>query len=538
MKLTPAEAAAELLRRDRAAESLVDFSQAVEIPGAPMHDDEDGWLFKPIESSVATHHRVIMAAIERCIREDYGRLIIQAPPGSAKSTYAAVVGPCWAMGAFPGLRVLMSSYAGVPIIRAAKRARQLCSSPAFGSIFPLAGKPGEVHVTLQGGSAAAHEWELTNGSGLFAAGLMAGITSSRCDLGIIDDPVAGREEADSEGMRRKTKAAYEDDFLTRLKPGASIILMQTRWHEDDLVGGILPEDYDGRSGYIECRDGQTWYVLNIPAQAEHKDDPVGRKLGEFLWPEWFKPRHWLNYINKPRTWTALFQQRPTLTVGGQFEKGDFKRYDKKPKHCSWMVAGDFAVTKLTQAEHPDFTELIAAGIDEDGDLWLDHGYYGQEATDKTIDAYLDLAVAYKANLLGMEKGVIKNAIEPQLERRMKERARKEPRVMVPLHFTPSAGDKIAKVSSFRGRAKLGKVHVRSGPWGDRLIHQLCAFPFARNDDGVDACGVIGAMIDDVFARQRKKKPKRDTLEPFSIQWVMAADERDARQQREREDYLA
>jgi predicted phage terminase large subunit-like protein len=442
------------------------------------------------------------------------------------------------MGRFPGLRVLMTSYASTPIVRAAKRARQLCASPAFGSIFPLAGGPGEVHVRLMKDSSAAHEWELTNGSGLFAAGIMAGITSSRCDVGIVDDPVAGRAEADSETVRRTTKQAYQDDFLTRLKPKASIILMQTRWHEDDLVGSILPEDYDGRSGMVKCRDGQVWEVLNIQAKNERLDDPVGRAIGEYLWPEWFDRQHWAMYEALPRTWNALYQQKPTLEVGGQFEETDFKRYDKKPKHCTWLVAGDFAVTKLTQGENPDFTEIIAAGIDEDGDLWLDHGYYGQEATDKTVDAYLDLAVAYKANLLGMEKGVIKNAIEPQLERRMKERARKEPRVMVPLHFTTSTGDKIAKVSSFRGRAKLGKVHVRSGPWGDRLIAQLVAFPFARNDDGVDACGVIGAMIDDVFARQRKKKPPRDTLEPFTEKWLMAADERDARERREREDYLA
>ena len=537
MKLTPAEAAAELLRRDAAADSLVAFSQAVEIPGAPMHDDPDSWLFQPIETSVATHHRVIMAALERCIRTYQGRLLIMAPPGSAKSTYASVVAPAWAMGRFPGLRVLMASYAGVPIIRAAKRARQLCSSPGYGSIFPLAGEPGEVHVTLQGGSAAAHEWDLTNGSGLFAAGLMAGITSSRCDLGIIDDPVAGREEADSETMRRKTKQAYEDDFLTRLKPGASVVMMNTRWHEADLMGSILPDNYKGESGPVLCKDGQVWEVLFIQAKAERNDDPVGRPIGGYLWPEWFKPSHWAIYENRPRTWTALFQQRPTLETGGQFEEKDFKRYDKKPKHCSWMIGADFAVTKATQAEDPDWTWQIAAGIDEDGDLWLDHGYYGQDDTGVTINTYLDLAVQYKAVLLGMEKGTIFNAISPQLERRMKQRAKKGERTIIPVHATPSTGDKIAKVSSFRGWAKMGKVHVRSGPFGDALIHQLCAFPFGRHDDAPDACGVIGAMIDEVYSSGPRKKPKRDSLEPFTPKWVMAADEADEHQRRAREEYL-
>jgi hypothetical protein len=255
--ITPQEAAREILRRRRARATLVEYSQAITIPGAPASDDPDEWLFKPIESAVAKHHRVIMQAIERCIRTDYGRLMIFAPPGSAKSTYASTVATTWAMGNFPGIRVLMTSYAATPIIRHSKRARQIAASAEYAAIW-------EHKACLIQGSKAADEFELTNGSGLFAAGLLGGLTSNRCDLGIIDDPVAGREEADSETIRIKTRAAYEDDFLTRLKPKASIILIQTRWHQDDLAGSILPEDYDGRSGPVECRDGQVWKSSTSP----------------------------------------------------------------------------------------------------------------------------------------------------------------------------------------------------------------------------------------------------------------------------------
>jgi hypothetical protein len=129
--ITPQEAAREILRRRRARATLVEYSQAITIPGAPASDDPDEWLFKPIESAVAKHHRVIMQAIERCIRTDYGRLMIFAPPGSAKSTYASTVATTWAMGNFPGIRVLMTSYAATPIIRHSKRARQIAASAEY-----------------------------------------------------------------------------------------------------------------------------------------------------------------------------------------------------------------------------------------------------------------------------------------------------------------------------------------------------------------------------------------------------------------------
>ena len=96
-RITPQQAAQELLRRRRARESLAAFSQAITIPGAPVSDDPAEWLFKPIETSVAKHHMLMLEEIQRCIEADGGRLMIFAPPGSAKSSYASVVTPPWAM---------------------------------------------------------------------------------------------------------------------------------------------------------------------------------------------------------------------------------------------------------------------------------------------------------------------------------------------------------------------------------------------------------------------------------------------------------
>jgi len=509
------DAARELLRRRRARASLVAYSQAIEIPGAPVSEDPDEWLFKPIESSVASHHILIMEAIQRCIETDYGRLILMLPPGSAKSTYASVVAPTWAMGKFPGLRVVMTSYAAAPILRASKKARQIVRSSEYQSIWPE-------RPSLPKGGEAADEWELTNGSGILAAGLLGGITSSRADLGIIDDPVAGREEADSENNREKVKAAYVDDFLTRLKPKASVILIQTRWHEDDLAGGILPSDYAGQSGPVLCRDGKVWEVLCLPAKAERADDPLGRAVGEYLWPEWFGPDHWAIYEGIPRTWSSLFQQRPVPDIGGQFSREWFDWYEphELPKRLRVYGSSDWAVTKKQESNTPDFTEHHVWGSDSAGDLWWLDGEYMQEAPDKGIDAKLRLTRMYGVIQWFDRAGGIRNATEPLTNRMMQEQS-----TWVVTEYLPDSQDKIAKATSFRGRASARRVHFPVGhPMAVRTVDQLCAFPMAKNDDAVDACANVGSGLD--FIAKADPAPANAAPVPAfgSIEWLESNDQ--------------
>ena len=523
-------AATEVLRRRRARSSLVDYSRAITIPGAPVSDDPEEWIFKPIETIVSRHHVVTMQAIERCIRADYGRLMIFEPPGSAKSTYASVVGTTWAMGAFPGLRVLMTSYAGTPITRHSKRARQIVASPEYRSIWA---EP----TTLVGGSTAADEWELTNGSGMYAAGLLGGLTSSRCDLGIIDDPVAGREEADSETIRVKTRAAYDDDFLTRLKPGASIVLIQTRWHQDDLAGGILPEDYDGRSGPVLCRDGQTWEVLNIAAKCERTDDPVGREIGEYLWPEWFTDQHWRIFEANSRTWSALYQQRPVPHSGIYFKREDFKRFARAPDGLRMYLSSDFAVRELraksatSKGSNPDFTEHGVFGIDHNGEIWITAWWSGQKQSDVTVDAAIDLVAAHKPVLWLGESGVIESAIEPSIKKRMQQRSTYAARLLL-----PSIADKVARSVGFSGRVSAGTVHVFEGAWGDALIDQLVAFPAGRHDDKVDVCSLIGRALDELADALPPPPAKLPPPAPFTEPWFAARDRADSATDAEKQRY--
>lgn len=525
--LTQQAAAAELLRRRRARDSLVDFSQSITIPGAPMADDPDDWLFRPIESSVAAHHRLIMAAVEKCIRKPMGRLMLFLPPGSAKSTYASVVTPPWAMGKWPGYKVILASYASTPAERASKRCRAIVNSNEYAAIWPD-------RVMLKSGSAAVNEWELTNDSALLAVGVLGAVTSARADLLVIDDPVAGREEANSETVRKKTREAYDDDLLTRLKPNASVILILTRWHPQDLAGSILPEKYNGESGEIVCRDGLVWDVVCLPAKAEREDDPLGRKVGEYLWPEWFPPAHWAQYEQNPRTWASLYQQRPRPDKGNQFEAGWFEWYDEDecPRNLRMYGASDYAVTKKSLDNNPDFTEHGIFGVDTAGDIWIRDWWFGQDESDVTIAAELNLAKRWRPVMTFGESGVIEKAIGPLRTRLMREM---NARVM--REWLPSVTDKVSRVAGFRARAHARTVHLPRGKaWASRLVDQLTAFNGlpGNQDDGVDVCGLIGRALDAMRDAHTPSVERRNPIKQGTRAWLEYRENDDDLTQRKRD----
>lgn len=513
--MTPSAAAAsELLRRKAARHGLVAFAKSIDVPGRPQGDDDDDntWMFDPIQSPIAFHHEVILGAVERCIDTVQGRLLILAPPGSAKSTYASVVAPPYAMGKVPGLKVIFATYAAPLAHKQSKRARQICRSPRYQAIF---------NTIIPKGFEAADTWALANGSEFMAVGMLGGSTGNRADLLIIDDPIKGREAADSETIREKTFEAYTDDLKTRLKPGGSIIIIQTRWHEDDLAGRLLPLDYDGASGDILCRDGKHWHVLNIQAKCERLDDPLGRPLGGYMWPEWFTPEHWSDYEMNPspqgqRTWNALFQQRPAADSGGQFERAWFEggedsqgrvhpdrryRIDAMPSRDRLRIFGssDWAVTEKTTA---DFTEHGIWGMDDKGDLWALDWKHGQVNTEKAVELCIDLIRYWKPIAWAGEIGKDENSIQPIRNRRMVEE-----RAMTTVELLPSNADKVAKAASFRAMASLGRVHFpHDSVWGSRVIGWLVKFPAGAHDDAVDVCGHAGRMVDKMWKAKPDEKP--------------------------------
>jgi predicted phage terminase large subunit-like protein len=244
------------------------------------------------------------------------------------------------------------------------------------------------------------------------------------------------------------------------------VLIQTRWHEDDLAGRLLEHE------------GGQWDVLELPAISDR---------GEALWPAWY-PLEALERIRAtigPREWSALYQQRPQPDEGTFFKREWFKTSDS-PKGMRFYGSSDYAVTD----GGGDYTVHRVWGIDGAGDLHRVDGWRGQTASDEWIERKLDLVERWKPLAWFGEGGVIQKAVEPMIRRRMRER-----NTFVRLEWLPSVADKPTRARSFQAMAATGRVHFEPG--ADLSEHLV--FPAGKHDDDVDCSSLIGRAIDQAHA---------------------------------------
>ena len=248
------------------------------------------------------------------------------PPGSAKSTYASVLFPAWYFAQNPKNTIIAASHTGELAQRFGRHVRNLVSINSSTLGYSLAED-----------NKAAGRWETNSGGEYFAAGVGGAITGRRADLAIIDDPVKSREEAESQTVREKIIDWYRADLYTRLKPGAAIVLIMTRWHEEDLGGYLLGEMEKG---------GDCWRVLKLPALANATDDPLGREIGEALWPEWEDA-------------DAIARKRQTL---GEREFGALYQQDPRPAGTSFFLVENVLVDGQP-VDPPKGCDFIFATLD-------------------------------------------------------------------------------------------------------------------------------------------------------------------------------
>jgi predicted phage terminase large subunit-like protein len=514
-------AAREMLRRKRAQHSLHSYALSIDIPLSPHDamDDLDEDLMGPARFYLPEHIALILDVLQRTVERPFGRCLIMAPPGSAKSSYTNVVLPSWLLGKHKKYRIIQTSYASDLAEKMSRRTQQVCRSPKWRALWD---------EPLEFTREAISEWALDNESELQANGILSGITGNRADGIIIDDPISGRQDADSPAVRKSTLEAYQNDVLTRVKPGAWIAMILTRWHENDLAGQILPEDYAGESGMILCRDGLYWEVLNLPAKCESIADPLGREIGEYLWPEWFPVKHWHMFENNQtregqRTWSSLYQGRPSPQGSDTFDRAWFKWEDprkwppRQTMRCA--IVSDWAVTESQAA---DFTEHFLWGVDTNGEVYLWETWSGQVAPDKSIRAFINMAKTNKCRVAYDEKGVIHNAVAPAINKAMK-----KAKVYVAINSIASTTDKVARVQSFQAIASTGIVHLPScgkhQPAAATMVDQLIALPAGRFNDKADVAGLLGRVLDKIQNAPLPPKEREPGIKPFTEAWLTSGD---------------
>ena len=450
----------------------------------------------------AAHHELVLRELEAVQRGEVKRLAIFMPPGSAKSTYASVLFPPWFLSRKPDACVIAASHTQELADSFGRRVRNIVSE--FGPVLGY---------KLAEDSQAAGRWATTLKGEYYAVGICGAVTGRRADLALIDDPVRSAEDADSELNRQRQWDWYQFDLMTRLKPNAAIVLIQTRWHEDDLAGRIL------------ASEGDKWRVVRLPMVAE-SDDALGRKPGEPLWPEYFTDEMRTSAKASPRVWSALYQQRPSPEEGGFFKRDWLKGYQPSdlPKQLRFYVASDHAVSTKQEA---DKTCLLPVGVDADGVIWvLPDVVWDRLESDKTVEAILNVMKARKPLLWWAEAGHISKSIGPFLRRRMI-----ESNTFVPINEVTPVKDKRTRAQSIAGRMSMGMVRFpKFAPWWSDAEAELLNFDTGKHDDFVDALAHVGMGLDTMLAANQIPA---DTRPPTgTLAWVKESSKR-----REQQDFL-
>lgn len=495
----------ESARKELARRSLADFACMIDIPTVPISRAEDEDSFSSIRlNTLALHHQVLLEKCQGIVDGTIPNLMIMMPPGSAKSTYVDLVLIPWFMAKRPRAPVILASYASDIAEKQGRRCRQVVQSQSFKNLTGL---------TLRTDNKAADRWQLSNGSEFMCGGILSGINGNRAHLGIIDDPIRGREQAESQTQMDKLWTEYKDVFCSRLVPGAPQIIISTRWSEMDIMGRILPDDWDGESGMIECRDGRSWYVLCVPAECNRADDPLGRQIGELLWTEWFPPEFWDPFRLDSRSWNSLFQQNPSPEEGNYFKRETFRYYSTLPSNLLYYGASDYAVTDAGG----DFTEHGVFGVDEHSNIYVVDWVSMQKTADIWIESQIKLMLRYDIEMWFGESGVIQKSVQPLLGKMMK-----EARCYKTIEWLPSnasTGGKKPRARSIQGRFSMGMVYFPEGKtFMSRIESQLLKFDSGRHDDIVDVFSLIGRGLD-IMQEARPIIPKHKPPETGTIKWI-------------------
>lgn len=397
--------------------------------------------------------------------EGVGRLIVEMPPRHGKTLSVSRLYPTWHLGRNPDHRVILVSYGADLAEKSGRAARNIVASKAYGEVFPA--------VSLARDSKSISAWDIEGrDGGMDVLGIGAGATGKGAHLLVIDDPIKNREQAESELWRDKVWESYTDDLYTRLEPGGAIIVMMTRWHEDDLIGRLL------------TREVGKWARLRLPALAE-PDDPLGRSEGAALWPERY-PANVLNDIGLTLGtygWNALYQQAPRPREGAMFKRHWFPIVDAAAKTVRQCRYWDKAATE-------GGTGAASAGvllaIGDDGLIYI------EDAISEHLSAGARETLIKQVAQLDSQRHGGKSAVRIVTEQEPgsggKESADSTIRNLMGynVHADRPTGDKNTRLEPFAAQAEAGNVRLVRGDWNHAYIEEMISIPFGVRRDMGDA----------------------------------------------------
>lgn len=427
---------------------------------------------QPYEQSPRSVHRLLIRELEAVARGATARLMFNLPPGSAKSTYASVLFPPWLFAFRPGINFLGASNTDRMAQKFSRRVMSQVrqNAPLLG--YGLA-------------SEAAESWETTNGCTYRAAGVGAAIAGERADVVLVDDPVRTRQEAESEAVRETQWDWFSSDLRSRLKPDAAIVVISTRWHQDDLAGRLLE------------RQPGLWRVVSVPAVAGPAD-PLGRAEGEWLWDddpsypygaELRKVHAEHEKAGSTRDWQSLYMQAPRPNGGALFKVAQAAVLDAAPADCVAVVrAWDLASVRATGTGNPDWTVGLKLARRTDGRFVV-----------------LDV-VRFRGDPAEVEAAIVNTAARdgPYVRVGLPQDPGQAGRAQVAyltgklaghaVESSPETGAKDVRAGPVIAQANVGNLAVVRASWNPAFLDELAAFPGGQKDDQVDALSRAFAML--------------------------------------------
>lgn len=389
------------------------------------------------------------------------RIILCVPPRHGKSELVSKFFPAWYLGVYPNRRVILASYEADFAASWGRKARSILEE--HGHIFG---------VKVSCDSSAANRWDIDgHDGGMMTAGVGGPVTGKGADLLIVDDPVKNYEDAHSETIRERTWNWWTSTAYTRLEPNGSAIVIQTRWHEDDLCGRILRE-----------LAHENWREIRFPAIAED-NDVLGRRIGEALWPSRFDAQR-LAAIKKTigsYQWSALYQQRPTAPEGDFFQRAWLPIVEVAPTECERCRAWDKAGTE----DGGDYSAGVLMAKDADGVWYIEDVVRGQWNSFQRERIILQTTQMDAAKYAGRKYSV-------HLEQEGGSGGKHSAEITVKslagfeVSVERPTGKKEVRASPLASQAAAGNVKIIRGVWNREFIDELCTFPSGTHDDQVDA----------------------------------------------------
>ena len=400
--------------------------------------------------------------MEHKVSNGFDILLLSVPPQHGKSITITETLPAWYLGKYPDKKWILCSYNSEFASSFGRKNRQKCE---------------EFNTKLFPGFKMADypcnniEFETVKKGGLYSAGILAGVTGHTADFFIVDDPIKTREEADSATTKDKIWNEYLSSVRTRIKPGGKLIVIQTRWAEDDLFGRIQQQE-------------KNVTVINIPCECEDADnDPLGRKLGDALCPEIGRGNAWLKdfkevYKSKEgsRAWTSLYQGSPVAMEGNLIKKEWWKYYD-----TPWRELGlPYIIISVDAAfKDGDDNDFVAIQV------WgkKDKEYYLLDAIKQHLN-FVDTLAAIR-NFKSQYEDTIFILIEDKANgTAIINVLSAEMEGVIPVK---PEGGKVTRANAVSPAIESGHVHLpRFASFVDDFVAECSAFPNGAHDDQVDA----------------------------------------------------